>query len=226
VFDDNARTINEPFLPEQIGYIENPKQATNIEQAKALLDQAGWKVASGATVRSKNNTNFEITLATSDFALNANTAENLAKQWQALQINVKVNVFSNKELTDNIIRPRLFDALVLPQKLDADPDPFVFWHSSQSKNPGVNVTGFSNAEADKLMSEARATTDTTLRAQKYQRISQLISENVPAIFLNQSVYIYALDKKIQGINLTTLLDASYRVYDIPNWYISTSRSWK
>lgn len=226
VFGGNARSINEPFLPEQIGFIENPKQPTNLEAAKALLDQAGWRVGSGATVRSKNNTNFEITLATSDFALNANTAENLSKQWQALQINVKVNVFSNKELTDNIIRPRQFDALVLPQKLDSDPDPFVFWHSSQNKNPGVNVTGFSNAEADKLMSEARATTDAVARTQKYQRISQLISEGIPAIFLNQSVYIYALDKKIQGTSLKTLLDASQRVYDIPQWYISTARSWK
>jgi peptide/nickel transport system substrate-binding protein len=107
---------------------------------------------------------------------------------------------------------------VFAQNIGADPDPFVFWHSSQTKNPGLNLTGFNNATADKLINDARSTTDQNARADKYKQFQSLIVSESPAIFLDQSVYIYTVDKSMRGVSVKTLFDPSYRFYDLQNWY--------
>ncbi len=226
VFNGNSRLISGPVLPEQISDLTPVQNLTDVTAANQLLDTAGWKINPETNIRAKGATPLEFTLATNDFALNAQTAELLVNQWKALNANVHLNILPTKELTETVIRPRNFDALLFAQKLGADPDPFVFWHSSQAKNPGLNLPGLNNAAADKLISEARTTTHDDVRADKYRQFQNLIIEETPAIFLNQSMYIYAIDYSMKGVTLQSLFDQSYRSYDMANWYLDERRVWK
>src|SRR5690606_32410073 len=115
-------------------------------------------------------------------------AELLAAQWSQLGVKVTLNIQPTKELTENSIRPRNFDALLFAQKLGSDPDPFLFWHSSQVKNPGLNLSMYANNEADRLISEARAATDKSIRDEKYRQFQEIIKLDAPAIFLVQNVF--------------------------------------
>ncbi len=226
VYNGSARLIPGPILPEQLGF--NPAVGItpyNLARAQALLDGAGWKINPSTNLRTKNNQPFQLTLATNDFILNSRTAELIQKQWEKLNIQVGLNILAAKELSDNVIKPRAFDALLVSQKLGADPDPFVFWHSSQIKNPGLNISGFNNAEADKLISSARGTTHRDVREQNYRRFQEILDSQIPALFLNQSVYIYAIDAGINNVAMKVLYDPNLRFANTAQWYIDTRRAW-
>jgi peptide/nickel transport system substrate-binding protein len=150
----------------------------------------------------------------------------VANQWRKLNIQVNVNILPSQQLNDNVIKPRAFDVLLFPQKFGADPDPFLFWHSSQVKDPGFNLTGFSNPEADQLIVSARTTTDKQQRTTDYDQLSQLILSSNAAIFLNQTEYIYITDQSLHNIGINFLYDPSQRFYDAANWYMQTKRVWK
>ncbi len=225
VFKGKALAPSSPFLldgRQNRAEISNPEP----ERAAALLDAAGWKTDPGSGQRSKKNTVLEFTLATNDSPANAKAAEMLSSQWQALGIKVSLKVLPTKELTDSLIKPRDFDALLFPQKFGADPDPFLFWHSSQTRDPGYNLTGFSDATADKLITEARTTTDKNLRRQNYQQFNNLVFSQTPLILLDQTEFIYSLDEKIKNAQQAVLFDTADRFNTVADWYISQKRVWK
>ncbi len=223
IYNGQGSPINGPILSQHVTGIPAPVNLTNIDEAKALLESAGWKIHDGENIRKKNGQELAFTLSTNNFPLNAKAAELVAGQWSQLGIKVSLNILPTKELTENSIRPRNYDALLFAQKLGADPDPFLFWHSSQIRNPGLNLSMYANNTADKVMSEARAATNKSLRDEKYRQFQDIIQADAPAIFLVQNVFSYAQSVKIKGMNLTALSDSTTRFYDLPNWYLDTKR---
>jgi len=200
--------------------------AVDLSQAAALLDKAGWPVDPKTGLRAKKGLSLEITIATNDTLVNSNAAQELANQWRQLNIKANLSVLPSKQLMDTVIKPRNFSVLLFPQKFGADPDPFLFWHSSQVKDPGFNLTGFNDPLADKLIVDARTTTDKKLRAADYQKFNDLILSKTPVIFLDQTEYIYAIDKSLKNNLSRVLYDPSLRFNDIGNWYINEKRVWK
>ncbi len=226
VFKNEAVLPSSPFLfASQTDPAEIAK-GQDLEQAKKILDSAGWTVDPKTSLRRKKTQDLALTMYTNDMEMNSKAAQNLADQYRALGIKISLNVVPTKNLTENNIRSRNFDILLFAQKFNTDPDPFLFWHSSQIKDPGLNLTGFNNPAADKLIAEARTTTDQKVREQKYLEFDKLFSQNIPAIFLDQTIYVYALDKNIKNVNLHKLYDSSQRMYDLPSWYMQEDRKWK
>jgi peptide/nickel transport system substrate-binding protein len=226
VFKGNALLPISPFLF-NTGENKTIDSKTDINQAKTLLDNSDWKVDTKTGIRTnKKGAPLEITLATNDSLVNSNAAGLLADQWKKLNIKVNLSILPSKQLNDKLIKPRAFDALLFPQKFGADPDPFLFWHSSQVKDPGFNLTGFVDTNADKLLIDARTTTDKAKRDSDYQQFNNLITTKTPIIIIDQTEYIYATDSDIKNVNFNTLYDPSYRFDNISNWYISEKRVWK
>ncbi len=226
VFKGNARLPSSPLLYNNQAIPVAPKVA-DIALAEKLLDAAGWKLNEKTKLReSKKGSILEITIITNDVAVNSKAAEILAEEWRQLNIKVNLSVIPTKQLMDAIIKPRNFDVLVFPQKFNADPDPFLFWHSSQTKDPGFNLTGFSDPAADKLITDARSTTDKKIRTDLYKQFNDLVASKYPVIFLDQTLYIYTTDNSIQNLNLSVLYDPSLRFNSISDWYMATKRVWK
>jgi peptide/nickel transport system substrate-binding protein len=235
---DRSRIISEFFgnmaiLPQTPALKNQPEGGLvikqpdySLEEAKKLLEANGWTLESAGQTLTKKGYKNELTLATNDFSINVKTAQYLAEQWQSLGFKINLVILPTKQLTEDVVRTRNFDILLFPQKLNADPDPFLFWHSSQSKDPGLNLTGFNSPQADKLVTESRTTTDINIRNQKYQELYTLLEQKIPALFLAQTQYVYIIDKQIQGISLSTLYDPSQRFYNLPDWYITEGRVWK
>ncbi len=226
VFKGNALLPSSPLLLNKKGN-QSVLNGEDVTQANSILDELGWKVDDKIGTRvSKKGTPFEITIATNDSLVNSKAAEILANQWKRLHIKVNITVLPSKQLTEDLIKPRSFDVLLFPQKFGADPDPFLFWHSSQVKDPGFNLTGFTDPNIDKIITEARNTTEIQIREEKYQEFNTLISSKFAVIFLDQTEYIYATDKSVKNINFNTLYDPSQRFNNIKDWYINEGRAWK
>lgn len=223
---------NEAILPSLPLLLENGQNFRpslpeyNPQNAKQILEKNGWILDANTNLRTKKGATAELTLATNDSPVNARTAQFLADTWKETGIKINLEILPTRQLTEDLIKPRKFDILIFPQKLGADPDPFVLWHSSQIKNPGLNLTGFENQQTDKLINDGRNTTNQKLRDEKYLQFYSLLNEKLPAIFLSQAQFVYLVSNEIKNISLKTIYEPSMRFYDAPNWYTETKRVWK
>jgi peptide/nickel transport system substrate-binding protein len=198
----------------------------DLETAKNELETLGWIVDPSTGFRTKKNETLELNLTTNDLSANVKTAEIISNAWQSLNIKVNLQVLPSKQISEEVIRPRQFDTLILSQKFSEDPDPFVLWHSSQIKDPGINITGLEDSEIDKLLTEGRTTTNTQIRKNKYEEFYSLFLSKTPAVFITQAQYIYFLKNNIKNFKTESLLEPSYRFFGVNEWYIEERRVWK
>jgi hypothetical protein len=49
---------------------------------------------------------------------------------------------------------------------------------------------------------------------------------MPVLYLNQTVYQYAISSQVKNVNFSLLYDESYRFEDVADWYMKTKRVWK
>jgi len=150
----------------------------------------------------------------------------LKEQWQAIGAEVEIKTVDIGTLEREIIKSRDYEALLFGEILGAIPDPFPFWHSSQKKDPGLNLAVYEDAKADKLLEEARQTSDEKTRKEKLESFQELFLSKIPVVLLYNPDYLYFASKKIKGINTGVIVDPAKRFAGIANWYIETKRVWK
>ncbi|MCK4781773.1 peptidoglycan-binding protein [Candidatus Parcubacteria bacterium] len=153
-------------------------------------------------------------------------AEVLKQQWKKIGVEIQIESWEPSELSQDILKPRNYQALLFGEVLGSIIDPFPFWHSSQKQAPGLNLTMYENEKVDKLLEEARQSTDEKIRKEKYEEFQALIIEEIPAIFLYTPDFLYFVNEKIKGVEQSIIVDPSKRFSGIENWYIKTHRVWK
>ena len=205
--------------------------AYSLDDAKELLDKNGWKMNTGEKVLEKKIGKelfkFSFSISTSDAPELKETAYLLKSMWEKIGAKVEVKIFETGDLSQNVIRPRKYDALLFGEIVGRDPDPFAFWHSSQRNDPGLNVAIYTNIKVDKLLEEARSIQDETKRADKYKEFQKEVSTDIPAIFLFSPKFIYVIPKNLKGTNeMESVMVPSERFSMVHQWYKSTDKVWK
>lgn len=198
------------------------------EEARAILKRGGWEFNEEAgewQKGSKGEQKLSFVLATADSPELTATAQAVIAMWQAAGIHVELHVYPISELNTNIIRPRAYDAILFGEVVGRSLDLFAFWHSSQRNDPGLNLALYTNAKADTLLADARATTDRKEREALYNSFAKIIKEEQPAIFLFTPQFIYVLPEKVRGVELGALVTASERFLSVHEWYTDTERVW-
>lgn len=231
VYGGQAAEAYGPILPGHLGYHEQiPGADMNVYdegRARALLEEAGWAVdpsASGGGFRKdKLGRTLSLSLATNNFPPNVRTAQVLKEIWERLGIQIVLNIETVADLEEKFIRPREYELLLFSENVGADPDPYPFWHSSQLRDPGLNLSTFSNKEADKLLVDARANIPAPERAAKYRKFQEIFVGDAPAVFLTRSVFVFNVPDGIKGLELNTVSTPADRFADINKWYIETKR---
>lgn len=233
VYGESARVIHAQILPGQIGYDETLTDTYDPSAANTLLTDAGYTQEEGSAVRllkaslqseEEPGKTLRVTLTTPDLPDMRLVAEKIQTDLKAVGIEVELSFISTELINTDVIAPRNFELLLAPILFEADPDPYPFWHSSQSKGSGLNLVGYSNSEVDTLLVEARALTDQTARTEKYKQFQALLAKDVPVLYLYQSTYGYALPKKVQHPEIESIVIPSDRFADIVNWYIKTKKA--
>ena len=175
---------------------------------------------------SEETASLSFSLSTVDQPALKEVAEILKNQWERLGINLEIKTSALSNLGEEIIKPRNYDMLLFGEVLGAVPDPFPFWHSSQKKDPGLNLAVYENKKSDKLLEEARQTMDNEERKNALEKFQEILIEDAPTILLYNPDYIYLVAKEFKGINTKIIVDPSKRFADAENWYIKTKRVWK
>ena len=246
VFSSEARIVNSPILPESFAYKGDIKKYDyNKKQALELLAKDNWSLATvtaeslleeealGQQVgegfwmaRESDDQKIEYLIIdisiikTSDNILIANS---IKRYWEEIGIKTNIKEYNSKEINGDIIRDRKYQALLYSQSLSFDPDVYAFWHSSQAVTGGNNISNYFNGEVDRLLSEARLLSDEGERQEMYFEFQDILTEEVPVIFISSPKYNYIQKKDIKNNNVTSISVPSDRFSNISSWYINTGK---
>lgn len=230
IFKNNAAPVDSPVLPWLSSYNDNVKKYEfSDEMAVKIFEDNGWKDKNGDGIREKivgtdkEPTNLEITLVTSDFTDHVQAGEILKKQWSAIGVKVNLENYVIDELKQKIIKQRKYDALLFGEVLSQNPDPYVFWHSSQKKDPGLNLSAYDDKTADQLLETARQAKSSGENEAALKKFQEVIMDDAPALFLYSPDYLYAVSKKVKNIGVKNINVPSRRFSGIEKWYIETQR---
>lgn len=173
--------------------------------------------------RMKNGEYFVIRLTTVDRSENNQIVNMIADFWENIGVKAIIEIVPTAKMQTEIIKPRNFEALFYGQILSADPDSYIFWHSSQIGEEGYNIAGYSNKDVDQLLEDGRLTSDQGVRQEKYRKFQEIISEEAPVIFMYSPNYLYLQNKKVKGFSVNNIVEPSNRFANIDEWYIEVGK---
>jgi len=189
------------------------------DKASELFEAAGYTY-DGEQMLDENGEQLTLRLI---YGPNTNKVRELiavAVQDYLSKVGVKVDVQSMEwasylEATDSA-EPD-WDLFILGWRATIEPHiMFTIW--SQENIPDLNSVAYINEEVEALFDEAGATYDTDLRREKYQEIQRIIAEDMPYVFLYYQKTWSGQNKRIQGIDPTTLGIG----WNQEDWYIEES----
>ncbi len=207
VFAGVYKDADSPILKTSFAYNQNISRYnySTVEAAESLKDKT-----------------FKIVLTVIDLNSNVLVAEKIKADWMAVGMEVELKIIP-LEQASNIIKNRDFEALLYGQSVGGDPDVFAFWHSTQTGAKGLNIVGYNNEEVDKLLTDARVDISVDGRKEKYYRFQEIITAEVPAIFLYSPTYTYVQSKNIKGFFGQAVIEPADRLSHISEWYIKTNK---
>jgi peptide/nickel transport system substrate-binding protein len=231
--------IEDPIPPNMIAYQKlskqnNETQADRLANAQEILAKDGWvKGADGFLTKTVTDSKKKKTVVPLEFSISTGNAPELVKSAEIIQRNleaigmkVEVKTFEVGNLNQGVIRPRKYDVLLFGQIINHESDLFAFWHSSQRKDPGLNVAMYTNAKVDKILEDAFVTVDEQARIKKYSQFEDEIKKDMPAVFLYSPNFIYVVAKNLQGIEINHITSPQDRFLSKYKWYTDTDHVWK
>ena len=220
----HASISDEPVSPSSWAYISSPDlrpRTFSPDDARELLDRSDWVDHDGDGVRDKGGVPLHFSLLTNDDPSRVATAQQITTDLNAIGMDVHIDVVPFNELVGTRARERNFDAMVLTVSTGMDPDPYTFWHSSQTKEPGLNFTSYATLAMDRALEQARRTLDPAQRRDLYAQVFTQLQEDVPAVYLYFADYVYAVDRSVRGIRVAPLADPAGRFWSVTDWYVRT-----
>lgn len=232
-------TIDDPIPPNMIPYQKlEPKNDLSreeiIKNISTNLAKDGWNKGTDGFLqktttdkkKKKSTTLLQFSISTGNAWELTKAAELIKQDLEKVGIKVDIKTFEVGNLNQSVIRPRKYDALLFGQIINHESDLFAFWHSSQRKDPGLNVAMYTNAKVDKILEDAFVTIDEQTRIKKYAQFEDEIKKDMPAVFLYSPKFIYVVSDKIKGLSINHLISPEDRFTNVYSWYTETENVWK
>ncbi len=207
-------------------------QASLIEKAGKVLDAAGWTMGADGirgkttgTGKTKKTQPLEFSLATDNVPELRAAAQYIQNTWSQLGVKVNIQIYDQGDLSENVIRPRKYDALLFGEIIGRELDLFAFWDSSQRNDPGLNIAMYANSEADKVLGQLRQTSDDTKRISLYEQFDAQLKKDIPAVFLYAPDFVYIVPKDLHGVDLGFIETPSDRFLSAASWHTDTDQVW-
>lgn len=193
----------------------------SFEEAVGLLERNGWIDADGDGAREKGTVALRFTIASSDEPARVSAGRQIVADLATVGIKAELRTYPFGELVDRVIRPRAFDALLVGITSTPDPDPYSFFHSSQTSDPGFNFSGYSTLTMDRALEAARRIADREQRRTLWAPVFQTIATEVPVLFLYFQDHLYAQHTSVKGTKIAPIVEATQRFWDVEDWFVRT-----
>jgi peptide/nickel transport system substrate-binding protein len=229
-----AEIATGPIPKTSFAYAPNDKYPFDLTKANSLLDELGY-VKGVDGIRYKDNVKLSFSMTYVDNPDRNILAEILKKQFEAVGIELILDKVSLQVAVEEHIIPRSYEILFYGVQTLIDPDRYELFHSSQIKHPGLNIASYvSEAKrtqvidgktervpsVDDDLDDGRRLIDEKARKKKYEDFQDVLASEVPVIFLFHPEDLYAVNKRVQGVNLAKVYFLEQRFNTIDNWSIS------
>ncbi len=170
------------------------------EQALKLLAEAGWRDTNNDGLLEKNGKRFSFTiLLNQGNEQRIKTATIIQSQLKQIGMEVKIRTVEWAAFIKDFVNKGRFDCLVLGWNILQDPDIYNVWHSSQTKEGGLNFVGYKNPEVDDLLERGRRSLDQAERKVIYDRFQEILHHDQPYCFLYVPYSLPIIDARFKGI---------------------------
>ncbi|MFI5323590.1 MAG: peptide-binding protein [Thermodesulfobacteriota bacterium] len=205
--------VTNPFYINSPEYDKDIKPIPyNPEEAKKLLDEAGWIDHDGDGVRDKDGVKFAFEFLIPN---ESETGEKIATIFKEEldKVGIQMEIRKTEWAVFTMrLNERNFDAVTLAWSMGVESDPYQIWSTTQAEK-GSNFVGFKNLEADKLIEEARQEFDRKKRIELYRKFSEIVHDEQPYTFLFCRKATVAVDKRLANVVVHPL------GIDPTEWYV-------
>lgn len=190
VINFNRNQICETFVhPTQKFYNKDIKPIDyDLDAARKLLDEAGWKDSDGDGFRDKmiNGEKVKLTL---DFKIpsgnKAREQTGILLKEDLKKVGIDLNITAREwsvyiQDMDNKSFETTYGGYTMSSTMG---DPKQLWSTSSAVTGGSNMFSFGNAQSDKLIEDIRSELNEDKRIEMYKRLEQMIHDDVPCVFL-------------------------------------------
>jgi len=184
VFNGAFEPGNQPFPPESPWYDkEHPVPERDVEQARALLEEAGY--GDGITV--------DMQVANNPVGLQVGQVMQSMVSDVGITLNLESKEFATL-LSDQTAGDYQASRIGWSGRVDPDGN----LHQFVTTGGGINDSGYSNDDVDRLLNGARRSTDVETRKESYHAAGDILNEDLPLVYLYHEVWLWAYESSIEG----------------------------
>lgn len=212
-----GRDATGPYKPGT--WVYNPEVtrfAYDLERARALLAEVGWKTRNAEGLLVKDGQPFTFTLLTNQGNdERKKIAEIIQASLRELGVGVEIRVLEWASFLKEYVKKRRFEAIILGWGIGLDPDQFEIWHSSKTGPDELNMISYANPEVDKLLEQGRQSCRQEERKKYYDRIQEILAEEQPIVFLYFPDSLPTVSRRVHGI-----VESPNGIrFNFPEWYV-------
>lgn len=130
-------------------------------------------------------------------------AQAVAADFENRSIDCEVELVEYSTLKDQFLKKGEFQAVVFSRSMGPDPDSRLFW----SSNGSLNYSRYQNPLMDKLLANAYTATTEAQRTRLYEQAQDILSREVPWIFISQPRLVVAHAKRLRNVGKAATADA-------------------
>ncbi|MGF9910138.1 ABC transporter substrate-binding protein [Brevibacillus porteri] len=200
VTQGEGEVAHTPLSPSTLGYdksLEKYGYQYNVNEAKKLLDEAGWRV-NGSGVREKDGKTLSLNLlSTADFDKEAQLLQAMLEE---AGINLKIRNLEIAGFMQEVVKGN-FDVTLISGAYD-DPDILYFYfHSSGA----YNLSGVKDDKLDALLLKGRATIQTDARKQVYMDVQKHLIEQAYVVPIYYDKAFTVINSRVKGVKWTSVM---------------------
>ena len=176
-----------------------PPSSHNLEEARNLLDEAGWILEGQDTYRKRDGAPLNIKLVAPDWGSNSEVSQLIKVAWENIGVEVELIIAPGFGPLKEIQSSGDYHAIGI-NFFGTDADLLRSFYASDGF---YNWTGFSDSEIDRLLIEAaRTTLAPDHRAGLYNQIVRVISENNLVLPIRDYVNLVVAHQSVEGLKFS------------------------
>ncbi len=228
--DNTAIRLDTPILPGWWAYDPSVQwYEFNPDVANQLLEDRGFAQTSEG-IREHDGAPFVLPLITDSDPLRLAAAQDIARQWGNLGVQVEIAQLESDELRKRLRGRDFMLAIHGWARLGADPDVFELWHSSQATD-GPNYAGLRDDIIDDALIQGRTELDLVVRSEHYATFQRRWVELVPGITLYAPLYTFIAAEEMGGIGFEAsgtarsllLVGREDRYRNVSEWFVRSTQ---
>lgn len=200
--ENKNRIVNGPIDVDSWAYSEesiNQYKNNPLEFEKTIKNLGFKKNENGILVKDNIPLKIEITYLSG--SLRDKVMDEIKIQLENYGIIVDLVKISNTTDSDQIsfdqvINSRTYQVILSEVTSDTSPDLYSEWHSSAIQPPGANISNYSNNYIDRVLTDARLTSNLEARKAEYVKFQRRFFDDSPAIYLFNTSYTTLASRNI------------------------------